>query len=129
MIGLSAALLLLASGHIAGTSGIIAGLVPSADNRHDRGWRWAFMAGMWAVGAYVAILQPSAAGTSPAPLIAVAIAGLLVGFGTRLARGCTSGHGVCGLGRFSLPSLIAVLTFMATAIATTTAVRVLGGWQ
>ena len=64
---------------------------------------------------------------SPAPVPVLLLAGVLVGFGTSLGNGCTSGHGVCGLGRLSKRSLVAVFTFMATAIATVGAVRLLGG--
>ncbi len=122
LIGLSATLLLWLNGRVAGVSGILNGaLFPKAG---DVVWRAAFLAGLIvAAGLYMA-LAPGA--TSPrtdfsrAGLIA---AGLLVGFGTRMGNGCTSGHGVCGLGRLSLRSFVAVTTFMATAIATTYVVR------
>lgn len=125
LIGLSATLLLWLTGRIAGVSGILGGALFA--ERGDAGWRIAFLAGLvLAAGAYLSLVpeaQASREGFSPAVLVA---AGLLVGFGTRMANGCTSGHGVCGLARFSPRSLAAVLTFMATAMATTFVVRHLG---
>jgi uncharacterized protein len=113
LIGLAAALLMLLTGRIAGISGILAGSLLS----DDRSWRIAFIAGL--------ILAPLAAGLAgypqsapqmPASLIVIVGAGLLVGFGTRMAGGCTSGHGVCGLARLSPRSLVATAVFMATAV-------------
>ena len=118
LIGFGAALLLWSVGRIAGISGIASGALEGA--RGDRAWRIAFLAGMMIAGA-VALqfvpLAPPRAQTGPTALLAVA--GLLVGFGTRLGSGCTSGHGVCGLARFSKRSLAAVAAFMAFAMAAT----------
>ena len=118
LIGLGAALLLWSVGRIAGISGIASGALEGA--RGDRAWRIAFLAGMMIAGA-VALqfvpLPPPRAQTGTTALLAVA--GLLVGFGTRLGSGCTSGHGVCGLARFSKRSLAAVVAFMAFAMAAT----------
>ncbi len=122
LIGLSAVLLLLTDGRIAGISGIVAGLL--APRRGETGWRVAFVAGMiaaplvlaWLVGAG----QPISIVRSPALLVG---AGLLVGFGTRLGSGCTSGHGVCGLARFSPRSVVATLTFLLTAGLTVFVIR------
>ncbi len=122
LIGLSAVLLLLTDGRIAGISGIVAGLL--APRHGEIGWRIAFIAGMiaaplalaWLVGAG----QPISIARSPALLLG---AGLLVGFGTRLGSGCTSGHGVCGLARFSPRSIVATLTFLLTAGLTVFVVR------
>jgi uncharacterized protein len=117
LIGASAALFLLLSGRIAGISGILGGLLHPA--RSEIGWRTAFLAGLFiAPLAYVAF-----GGTLPpvvldASLPLLAVAGLIVGFGTRLGAGCTSGHGVCGIGRGSPRSLAATAVFMTTAIAT-----------
>lgn len=117
LIGASAALLYLLEGRIAGISGIWGGLA----DRTDRAWRLAFVLGLLAAGLAAHALSPAAAtppapGAGPsAPLLAVA--GLLVGFGARMGNGCTSGHGVCGLGRGSARSLSATVTFMATAAA------------
>ncbi|MGX1786618.1 YeeE/YedE family protein [Bosea sp. NPDC055332] len=123
MIGLAAALLMLFRGRIAGISGILSRLLPpEADG--ETGGRLAFVAGL-----VLAPLIVYAAGSAwPVPQIAatipvLVIAGLLVGFGSVWGNGCTSGHGICGLSRLSLRSLIAVATFMASAIATVFVVR------
>jgi len=124
LIGLAACLLLLCNGRIAGISGILGGLLRRSD---DWAWRLAFLVGLMAAGAatmhWLGQATPSPA--SPPQLL---LAGLLVGYGTSLGSGCTSGHGVCGLGRLSSRSLVAVLVFMATAFATVYVTRhVLGG--
>ncbi len=121
LIGLSAVLLLWSIGRIAGISGIASGALEGA--RGDRAWRIAFLAGMMIAGAVVLqfLPAPPRAQTGPAPLLLAA--GFLVGFGTRLCNGCTRGHGVCGLGRFSRRSLVAVAVFMACAMATTFVAR------
>lgn len=128
LIGLAAALLMLLTGRIAGISGIFGGLLTPTAN--DRGWRLAFVAGLIAAPLIAALATgmrlPSPA--MPASLIVIVIAGLLVGVGTRMGNGCTSGHGVCGIARLSPRSLIATATFMATAIATVAIARhVIGG--
>ena len=125
LIGLASVLLLWTIGRIAGVSGIASGAIEGP--RGDRAWRIAFLAGMMLAGALVLLFvsAPPRAQTGPAPLLLAA--GFLVGFGTRLGNGCTSGHGVCGLGRFSRRSMAAVLTFMGCAIATTFVVRHLIG--
>lgn len=121
LIGLAAVLLLWSIGRIAGISGIASGALEG--ERGDRAWRFAFLAGMMLAGALTLQFLPSPphALTAPAPLLLAA--GFLVGFGTRLGNGCTSGHGVCGLGRLSIRSLAAVITFMACAMAMTFYVR------
>lgn len=122
LIGLAAALLLLALGRIAGISGIVAGLLRRPD-RTETPWRLAFVLGLllaplaWNL---VATLPPPQIAADPPTLVA---AGLLVGFGARLGSGCTSGHGVCGLSRLSPRSLAATLSFMATGFLTVFAVR------
>jgi hypothetical protein len=114
LLGLSASGLLVLNGRVAGISGIVAGLV--RPRRGEVAWRIAFVAGLLVGGLVVAWLVPGSVvprqGVAPTALVAVA--GLLVGIGTRLGGGCTSGHGVCGLSRFSVRSLVAVATFMAT---------------
>jgi uncharacterized membrane protein YedE/YeeE len=115
LIGLAAIVLMAFHGRIAGISGIVGGLL--APRAGDVAWRAAFVIGMIAAAAALA-----AAGLGPAlrdrPGVAlIVIAGLLVGFGTRLGSGCTSGHGVCGLARLSTRSLVATLVFMASAAA------------
>ncbi|HTL49516.1 MAG TPA: YeeE/YedE family protein [Steroidobacteraceae bacterium] len=115
LIGLGAAFLMWSVGRIAGISGIASGALEGA--RGDRAWRFAFLAGMMIAGAVALqfLPAPPRAQTGSTPLLIVA--GLLVGFGTRLGNGCTSGHGVCGLARLSKRSLVAVMTFMAAAFA------------
>ena len=122
LIGCAAVLLLLANGRIAGISGIVGGLLLRTGG--DVAWRLFFVVGLW----WGAALYWLARGqmfevtidTSPAGMIA---AGLLVGFGTRLAGGCTSGHGVCGIARLSKRSMAATAIFMGAAMATTYIVR------
>ena len=122
LIGLAATLLLWLNGRVAGVSGIFNGVI--FPKREDIAWRAAFLVGLIVAGGLYMALVPGASlpriGYSRAALV---VAGLLAGFGTRMGNGCTSGHGVCGLGRLSLRSLVAVLTFMATAIATTFVLR------
>lgn len=125
LIGISASLLLWLDGRIAGISGMVNGLTgtPAA----DRGWRVAFLIGLMLVGGLMLHglpIVPPRAGFSAALLV---VAGLLVGFGTSMGSGCTSGHGVCGLGRLSMRSLVAVLVFMFTAMATVFVARHLLG--
>jgi len=116
MIGVASAFLLLTHGRIAGISGIVGSLLQPST--HDRGWRIAFLVGMASAGLVTSIAAPSAVGTSVRALPLVIVAGLLVGYGTRLGSGCTSGHGVCGLSRLSVRSLVAVVTFMTTGAVT-----------
>ena len=116
LIGLSASALLLFSGRIAGVSGIVNGLTRRSSGA-EWAWRAAFVAGLAGAGGITMHLLHQAT-ASPARLPVLLLAGLLVGFGTSLGSGCTSGHGVCGLGRFSRRSLVAVLTFMTCAIVT-----------
>jgi uncharacterized protein len=119
LIGLASWLLLASIGRVAGISGIASGAMASAHSAasDERVWRWAFLAGLVAAGAAAAaVLHPPLVATRPLPLLMVA--GLLVGFGTVLGSGCTSGHGVCGLGRRSARSLVATLVFMGVGIAT-----------
>ena len=121
LIGLAAVLLLWSIGRIAGISGIASGVLEGT--RGDRAWRIAFLAGMMLAGAVALqfLPAPQRMQTGPTPLLLAA--GFLVGFGTRLGNGCTSGHGVCGLGRFSIRSLAAVLMFMVCAFAVTFLMR------
>lgn len=127
LIGVSAALLLLTHGKIAGISGITGGLM-TQPGRGDVAWRWSFLAGLVTAGIVAAALVPGAFAIeivrSPAALIA---AGLLVGFGTRLGNGCTSGHGVCGVSRLSPRSLLATLAFVAAGAIVVFVVRALFG--
>ena len=116
LIGIAAAMLLLFNGRIAGISGILGGLLKPV--RDDVGWRVAFLVGLLAAPFVYALFV-----TLPRPQIdasygALILAGLLVGVGTRYGGGCTSGHGVCGLSRLSLRSLVATLAFMGAGFAT-----------
>ena len=117
MIGGAAALLLLTHGRIAGISGVLGSLLPPGA-APDRGWRLAFIGGLLAAGLIGAVVAPTAVGASVRTLPVVVVAGLIVGFGTRLGSGCTSGHGVCGLSRLSPRSMVAVATFMTTGAIT-----------
>ena len=115
LLGCSAIMLLLFNGRIAGISGILGGIFSAHEN--DKLWRVLFIAGM-ILGGIIATPfgdMPDSLGNSPYVL---AIAGLLVGMGTRIGNGCTSGHGICGIGRLSLRSIVATLVFMATAALT-----------
>jgi uncharacterized protein len=116
LIGAASAFLFVTHGRIAGISGIVGSLVPPA--AADRGWRIAFVVGLALAGAVAAIAAPAAVGASVRSPALVAVAGVLVGFGTRLGSGCTSGHGVCGLARGSARSLAAVAIFLATGAVT-----------
>ncbi len=117
LIGLSAALLWIANGRIAGISGIVGGVLAPA--RGDAAWRATFLAGLIAAPLlYRATGRALPDLATPAPLIVVIAAGLLVGFGTRLGSGCTSGHGVCGIARLSPRSLAAASVFLITAAVT-----------
>jgi hypothetical protein len=118
LIGGAAALLLMLTGRIAGVSGMFATMVRIADAGPPWKLAAAFIVGLPIGAALTSLLirKPDIEVTSSAPLLIAA--GLLVGFGTRLGNGCTSGHGVCGIGRLSPRSIAATLTFMAAAIAT-----------
>jgi len=116
MIGLASAWLLLTHGRIAGVSGIVGSLLQPGTR--DRDWRIAFLGGLVASGLVASAVAPRAVGASVQSLGIVIVAGLLVGFGTRLGSGCTSGHGVCGVARLSARSLIAVAAFMLTGVLT-----------
>ncbi len=123
LIGLAASLLWAVNGRTAGVSNIVGGIVPV--RLGDELWRILFLVGL-PVGAWLGLiigpkLLPEIPATVPLVTLAPAglvVAGLLVGIGTRVGRGCTSGHGICGLARFSVRSLTAVAVFMATAIVT-----------
>jgi len=123
LIGASASLFLLSHGKVAGISGLFGGLLRRGTS--DRALRLSFVLGLFIAGLAMRIIRPSSFSMSgsPASLIVVAMAGLLVGFGTQLGNGCTSGHGICGVSRLSIRSIVATWTFMATGIATVYIVR------
>jgi len=116
LIGAAGALLFVTHGRIAGISGVLGSLLPPA--ARDRDWRLAFIGGLLAAGLVGGLLSPSLVGASVHSLPLVIVAGVLVGYGTRLGSGCTSGHGVCGLSRLSIRSLVAVAVFMTTGALT-----------
>jgi uncharacterized membrane protein YedE/YeeE len=118
MIGGASALLLLTHGRIAGIAGITGALFQRSTS--DRVWRVSFLIGLVLSGMIAALLAPSLIGAPVRSPLLVVIGGLLVGYGTRLGSGCTSGHGVCGLSRLSTRSVIAVATFMTTGAITAT---------
>ncbi len=126
LIGLAATLFLLFNGRIAGISGIMGGLMGL--QRSELGWRLAFLSGI-VIGAFLFNLLQSDPFHPRAnfPVWILALGGFLVGFGTRMGNGCTSGHAVCGIARLSLRSLVATITFMATGFITVFIVRHLVG--
>lgn len=113
LLGVSASLLMLFSGKIAGISGIIGGLL--SPQKGEFKWRLAFIIGMILSAFLLIPFSIELPELASQPLIYIAIAGVLVGFGTRLGNGCTSGHGIVGMGRFSKRSIVATSVFMATA--------------
>jgi uncharacterized membrane protein YedE/YeeE len=126
LIGLAATVLMLLNGRIAGISGILGGAFTGRGA--DRGWRIAFLAGLFAGG-----LLAAAAGMTGSlertgyPLGLLIVAGLLVGFGSRLGSGCTSGHGVCGIARLSTRSIVATVVFTAAGMVTVAMLRLATG--
>lgn len=127
LIGLASILVLRIQGRVAGISGICGSLL--RPTRGDISWRVGFVLGLLSAGVTAAAFAPGAVDLAGAPALPwVALAGLLVGFGTRLGNGCTSGHGVCGVSRLSRRSIVATATFMAAGAATVFVMRhVLGG--
>jgi uncharacterized membrane protein YedE/YeeE len=125
LIGASTALFLAFNGRIAGISGIVGGLVSIV--KGDTYWRAMFVAGLVVGGVALALLAPSTMGASVASLPVVALAGALVGVGTRLGNGCTSGHGVCGVARLSPRSIAATIVFISTGAIAVLVRRALEG--
>lgn len=129
MIGLAAVWLAWTNGRIAGISGIIGHLIELVvqQKREAFGWRIAFLLGLIGAPTLWVLLDTLPAMVQQTGTLGLVIGGVLVGIGTRYANGCTSGHGICGLSRFSLRSLVAVCSFMGSAIATVFIIRQLGG--
>lgn len=126
LIGFATVLMFLGNGRITGISGIIGGLVKPVAGQVS--WRLVFILSLMAGGAlYPLLWGREMAVEVNSPWFVYVIAGLLVGFGTRTGSGCTSGHGICGMARFSPRSLVATVTFIATAALTHTVVRLLTG--
>jgi len=122
LIGISASLLLLFNGRIAGISGILGGLFGATPG--DRSWRVLFLLGMIIAGFSYQCLFPGSFQDIPDyPLVLLLSGGFIVGFGTRMGGGCTSGHGVCGIGRLSKRSFVATLVFMTSGVITVYIVR------
>ena len=129
LIGIAASLLLISIGRVAGVSGILGGaLFGKYFVRGEKVWRFAFLGGLFCGGLVLSAVRPEAfEDLSGRSLAWVAIAGLLVGFGTSMGSGCTSGHGVCGISRLSTRSVIATVIFMVAGVVTVTLMSVLKG--
>ena len=125
MIGLAAAIMLLGLGRIAGVSGLAARAIGLSASGPPRGVAIAFTVGLPVGAVLVALLSDGIPATFPAPGLLI-VAGLIVGFGTRLGSGCTSGHGVCGLSRLSRRSIVATALFMGSGFATVALMRLTG---
>lgn len=125
LIGLAAAVMLLGLGRIAGVSGLAAKAVGLGGSGISRSGAWMFVIGLPLGALIVALLTGGIEARFASPLT-LAVAGLLVGMGTRLGSGCTSGHGVCGVSRLSPRSLVATITFMAAGIATVAVMNAMG---
>lgn len=126
LIGLASAIMMMWNGRIAGISGIVDGVISPLSSRQsgEFGWKSWFFVGMLVMGGVLFIVRPESFPTAmPRSSTAIVVAGLLVGFGTRLGSGCTSGHGVCGMSRLSPRSIVATLTFMAVGMLVVAGVR------
>lgn len=129
LLGAATALLLVTIGRVAGVSGILGTLfsLPKVNLRLEASWRAAFLLGLVAAGLFARGLSETALrGGAPRTWLTLVVAGLLVGFGTRLGSGCTSGHGVCGVSRFSARSIVATCTFVGMGALTVLVGRTLG---
>lgn len=126
LIGLSAAVLFLTTGRIAGISGILGGLLLDRA-QGQRAWRVLFISGLLIGPVIAGALGIAQIGSAASNWGGLVVAGLLVGFGTRLGNGCTSGHGICGLARFSKRSFAATMTFMGFGFLTVYVMGQLGG--
>lgn len=125
LIGTSASLLLYFNGRIAGISGIVGGLLQRAPAA-EASWRLFFLLGLVTGGAAMFALRPDLLSLAGAPSLALTIAaGFLVGVGTRLGKGCTGGHGICGVSRVSPRSIIATMTFVGAGAATVALIALL----
>lgn len=124
LLGVAAAIFILVNGRVLGISGIVGGLL--VPRKGDAGWRVAFLLGLAAAPLIFRMVMPADLIQAPridAGYLAVVVAGLLVGVGTRYGSGCTSGHGVCGISRMSPRSLLATITFMAAGFLTVFVLR------
>ena len=128
VIGLASWLLLASLGRVAGITGILGGALAPFNGvpRDERAWRWAFVLGLIGMGAITAFTLGTPTLATPRPFPLLILAGLLVGFGTVLGSGCTSGHGVCGIGRRSARSIVSTVVFMTAGFVTVTLVKLFG---
>lgn len=125
LIGIAVSLMLYWNGRVTGISGIINSAFTAA--RTEAGWRLAFLAGLLTGGLLLKLFQPEVfSGQLNTPVWSIVLAGLLVGFGSTLGSGCTSGHGVCGISRLSIRSILATVTFILAGMAAVYAFRQLG---
>jgi uncharacterized protein len=125
IIGISVSLMLLWNGRVTGISGIINGTLSPV--KGDTGWRVLFIGGLLLGGLTLKVLNPKVfSGSLPTETWTIAVAGLLVGFGTIMGSGCTSGHGICGISRMSPRSLVATIVFIAAGVAAVVVFRKLG---
>jgi uncharacterized protein len=129
LIGFAASMLLFCNGRIAGISGITGSLLFNNNKTKDVDWKWAFLGGLLASGVLLVLLSPESIQTpTNRDLIWMPIAGVIVGFGTRMGNGCTSGHGVCGISRFSVRSILATVAFLGTGMLVATVIQMtIGG--
>ena len=126
LIGLAVSLMMLWNGKVAGISGILYGAAVKSES-HDRAWRWHFIGGLLAGGLLLQLTYPNAFSEGlQTESWTVVLAGLLVGFGTVMGNGCTSGHGVCGISRFSPRSIVATLSFIGAGVTAVFIFRQLG---
>ena len=125
LIGIAAVMLMALNGRVAGISGIVGGLFSASMD--EAGWRIAFVVGLVVAPLLYGLVAGMPEVTMQVSTPLMVVAGLLVGFGSRLGAGCTSGHGVCGMARMSRRSLVATMTFMATGAITVFVVRHLVG--
>lgn len=116
LIGLATSMLLLVNGRVAGVSGIVKNVLKPV--RGDVAWRLAFIAGLVAGPLLYALLGNTVVVEIRAPLALLVVAGAVVGFGTSMGSGCTSGHGVCGIARLSTRSILATISFMTSGVLT-----------
>ncbi len=125
MIGFASWLLLASLGRVAGITGILGGALAPFGGvpKDERAWRWAFVAGLIGMGAITAFTLGTPSLATPRPFPLLILAGLLVGFGTVLGSGCTSGHGVCGIGRRSVRSIVSTVVFITAGFVTVTLVK------
>ncbi|NOT79058.1 MAG: YeeE/YedE family protein [Bacteriovoracaceae bacterium] len=125
IIGLSVSIMLLFNGRVTGISGIVNGIL--TPQKGDTAWRLTFVIGLFSGGSLLNVIAPQAfSGALSTPTWTVVVAGLLVGFGTIMGSGCTSGHGVCGISRLSPRSIVATLTFIGAGVAAVYVLRNLG---